>query len=308
MNEKYQDIYCDNIYIEYQKKYYKKLKFSEVLLRGYDIYNNKIEYPVTLTKSENLKFLNSYNNPIFLDDLNLNTETYNDFLKKLYDISSKENVDVVQFKKKFNENSLNSMLNINKKHVEFIGIEKNIDLNESLESIKKNFSKGHKSALKIDYNNLKYELIDKNNYRKNQIFEMMDLHKKISGRSTRSRETWEINEKMILENKGLLLSVKEGLKTISYTFIFFNKNTSIYFSSCSIREKFKLYKNITHKVIWKVIKHMKSIKCQKFSLGLAKTLYSKNTIDQKEKNISLFKSSFGGDKTYYTIYNSIPKL
>ena len=89
---------------------------------------------------------------------------------------------------------------------------------------------------------------------------------------------------------------------------FFNKNTSIYFSSCSIREKFKLYKNITHKVIWEVIKHMKSIKCKKFSLGLAKTLYSRNTIDQKEKNISLFKSSFGGDKTYYTIYNSIPKL
>ena len=81
MNEKYQDIYCDNIYIEYQKKYYEKLKFSEILLRGYDIYNNKIEYPVTLTKSENLKFLNSYNNPIFLDDLNLNTETYNDFIK-----------------------------------------------------------------------------------------------------------------------------------------------------------------------------------------------------------------------------------
>ena len=87
---------------------------------------------------------------------------------------------------------------------------------------------------------------------------------------------------------------------------FFNKNTSIYFSSCSIREKFKLYKNITHKVIWEVIKHMKSIKCKKF-LGLAKTLFKKYN-RSKRKKYSLFKSSFGGDKTYYTIYNSIPKL
>ena len=32
-DEKYQDIYCENIYIKYQKKYYQKLKFSEILLR-----------------------------------------------------------------------------------------------------------------------------------------------------------------------------------------------------------------------------------------------------------------------------------
>ena len=52
---------------------------------------------------------------------------------------------------------------------------------------------------------------------------------------------------------------------------------------------------------------MKSIECKKFYLGLTKTLYSKNSIDVKQKNISLFKSSFGGVKTYYAIFNNIPK-
>jgi len=307
MSEEYQNIFSENIYIKYQKQYFQDLNFSEFLLSGRDIHNNKIEYPVTLIKSKNLKFLNSYNNPIYLDDLNLTKDTYNKFLKELHDLSKKENIDIVQFKKKFDENSLNSMLDAEKKNIEFIGVEKSIDLTESLKSIQKSFSKGHKSALKIDYKDLRYSLIDRDNYKKNQIFEMMELHKKISGRYTRSRKTWEINEKMILENKGLLLSVKEGLKVISYSFIFFNKNTSIYFSSCSIREKFKLYKNITHKVIWEVIKHMKSIECKKFYLGLTKTLYSKNSIDVKQKNISLFKSSFGGVKTYYAIFNNIPK-
>ena len=39
----------------------------------------------------------------------------------------------------------------------------------------------------------------------------------------------------ILDKKGLLIRVKENSRLISYTFVFFNKNSSIYFSSCTIR-------------------------------------------------------------------------
>ena len=71
---------------------------------------------------------------------------------------------------------------------------------------------------------------------------MMTFHEKIAGRQTRSKETWKINEKMILDNKGLLIKVSENKKLISYTFIFFNKENSIYFSSSQIETCLKFIK------------------------------------------------------------------
>ena len=49
---------------------------------------------------------------------------------------------------------------------------------------------------------------------------MMKLHEHVSGRSTRSKETWVFNEKkMITNKKGLLISVSFGEEIISYSFL-----------------------------------------------------------------------------------------
>ncbi len=308
MSKEPQNVFCEKIYLEYQKEYHLNSKFNEIKLSGTNIANEKIEYPITIETIDNAKYLNSYNNPIFLDDLNLNQESYRKFLDELKNISKKNKIKNILFKKSFEINDLEKKLQENKKNINLIGAESIINLNQDLKYIESKFSKGHKSALKINYENLKYKIFDKNNYQKDQIFEMMDLHKKVSGKSTRSKETWKINEKMILENKGLLIRANEGLTSISFALIFFNKDYSIYFSSCTKREKFKSYKNITHKIIWEVIKYLKIIKCKQFNLGITKTLYANNEIDQKNKNISLFKSSFGGDKKYFTIYNNLDNL
>jgi hypothetical protein len=308
MNKGTENIFYEKIYLEYQKEYHFKSKFNEIVLSGTNINNDKIEYPITIETIGNTKYLNSYSNPIHLDNLNLNLDSYRKFLIELKSISKKNKIKNILFKKSFEINDLEKKLQENKKNINLIGVESIINLNEDLESIKNKFSKGHKSALKINYENLKYEIFDKNNYQKNQILEMMDLHKNVSGKSTRSKETWKINEKMILENKGLLIRVNEKFLSISFAFIFFNKDYSIYFSSCTNREKFKSYKNITHKIIWEVIKYLKIIKCKQFNLGITNTYYSNNEVDQKNKNISLFKSSFGGEKKYFTIYNNLDNL
>ena len=113
---------------------------------------------------------------------------------------------------------------------------------------------------------------------------------------------------MILDNKGLLIKVSENKKLISYTFIFFNKENSIYFSSCTDRNMFKIYKNISHKVIWQAIQYLKLANCKKFYLGVTKSIYSKSLISDKEKSIDLFKSSFGGDKNYFITINNIESI
>lgn len=303
-----ENIFSDISYIEYQKEYFNTSNFTEILLKGTDNFNDSVMLPITIQRHKNIKNLNYYNNPIYLDDLNLNSNSYKNIIQEIKKMCEKEKVNSVLFKKKVSENELKKKLEEKKDSIDFIGIESTIKLDEDLTSIQKKFSKGHKSALKINYENLNYDLFDFKNYKKNQIFEMMDLHEKISGKKTRSKETWEINEKMILDKKGLLIRVKENSRLISYTFVFFNKNSSIYFSSCTIRDMFKLYKNITHKVILEAIKYLKSVNCKNFFLGTTKSLYSKKGIDEKSKNIDLFKSSFGGEKKNFIIYNDLQGL
>ena len=138
------------------------------------------------------------------------------------------------------------------------------------------------------------------------MLKMMELHKMVAGKQTRSLETWLENEKMIMQNKGFLVCALLKDKIISYSFFFHDKLSGIYFSSCTDREYFS-YAGITHNSIWCAIKYLKQIGCKYFSLGDVKTLYSKDNITEKEKNIERFKRSFGGFTKTYIIYNQLPK-
>ena len=86
--------------------------------------------------------------------------------------------------------------------------------------------------------------MDHNNYKKNEIFKMMKMHEIVSGKKTRSLKTWKINEEMILNKKGILIYVEYKKEIISYSFFYLNSITCSYFSSCTVREYFKIIKNI----------------------------------------------------------------
>jgi len=301
------NLFSEKTYIDYQKNYFLESKFKIIEVNLVDKYKNS-RFFFTIENRDNMKTLNNFNNPIYIDDLSLDSTSYLNLIKELKKVCLNEGISSISFKKKIKQSNLEDQLNKNKSHVDFIGVESSINLNDDLNVIFRKFSKGHKSSLKKNYENLKYELFDYKNYQKNQIFEMMTFHEKIAGRQTRSKETWKINEKMILDNKGLLIKVSENKKLISYTFIFFNKENSIYFSSCTDRNMFKIYKNISHKVIWQAIQYLKLANCKKFYLGVTKSIYSKSLISDKEKSIDLFKSSFGGDKDYFIIINNIESI
>ena len=300
-------IFDDRILIEYQREYYKNSDFHELKFKGNDKKNNVINFSLTIEKKKNFKILNNFNYPIFLDAYNLNTNSQKEIRSKIKEICKTENIDSILFKKIIEEKDINNIL-AKKKYLSFVGAESIIKLDKDLDLIKKNFSKGHKSALKRNYENISYELIDFKNYKKNEILNMMKLHEIVSGKKTRSEKTWLLNEKMILNKKGLLIKIKEGSETISYSFFFNNLKTSLYFSSCTIRNKFKIYNNLTHKVIWEAIKYFKSNKCENFYLGITKSLFSTDNLDLKAKNIDLFKSSFGGEKSFFAIYNNFEIL
>ena len=293
-------LFQEALYLSYQKKYNENKIYSDISLNLDK--KNLLNLTIEKNKNNNLKSLNFYGNPIFLNnsDESIKLRLFEKFKKilNLYEIKE------IIFKK---ELSLNEVEKISKKEFSNeIIVENYIDLNKSLDEIRKNFSKGHKHILNKDYKDLLYEVFDYKNYKKNQIEEMRELHKKVSGKVTRSIESWKVNEDMILNKKGFLIKVKENDNLISYSFIFKNSEEAIYFSSCTLRDKFIQYKNITHKSIWKCISYLKDSNCKKFHLGISKTLYSKKIVDQKRKNIERFKSSFGGEKKIFVIFDQLP--
>ena len=100
------------------------------------------------------------------------------------------------------------IINNNSPLIEKIIYEIYIDLSENIETIKSRFSSNLRNEINRNYENTKYEIVDKNNYEMNEIFKMMKFHIKISGRQTRSDETWKINEDMLLNDQGFLTRIK----------------------------------------------------------------------------------------------------
>ena len=136
---------------------------------------------------------------------------------------------------------------------------------------------------------------------------MMNLHYSVANRKTRSDQSWLLNEKMILNKKGFLVKVTSKNQTISYSFFFHNHIDAAYFSSCTNREAFKFFNNISHKTIWKAIEYLKKIKCVSLSLGHTNTLFSDNKIISERSNIERFTASFGGNEQIYIVYKKLPK-
>ena len=90
-------------------------------------------------------------------------------------------------------------------------------------------------------------------------------------------------------------------------FFHFNSTVASYFSSAAIRDYFQILNNIAHKGMYLTIKYLKNK--SKFLYIGSQTLYSKNLLSEKEKNIERFKKSFfNKKKNLYKTYIDISYL
>lgn len=287
--------FLDQSLIEYLIKYNSS---SEFLDKSFIIKdkNNSLYCPMTIEIRDGFKYLNFFGNPFFCVYLKNDKNIFVSFKKKIKEIFEKEDIHEINFviEKFFESEADQKKFIINQRFSKILNI-KYINLDLSDETIKKGFKKGLKHLLNKNFPNLTYQIIDKNNYDE-EILEMKKMHEEISKKITRSKDTWLINEKMILENKGFLVQVTEKNKVISYSLFFNNGQESCYFSSCTYREFYKFYPNITHKSIFEAIKYLKKNECKKLTLGETKIIYSEKIITDKEKNICTFKNSFGGEQ------------
>lgn len=293
--------FLDNLFIEYLTAYNSSSLFLDISFQIANE-NNILLCPITIEKKNNKNYLNFFGRPFFCIYKNIDKKLFKFFTQKIEEIIKREQIEELNFliEKPFNDKfKINNNL-VEKNFIKKINNIKYIDLKLEISEIKRKFKKGLKYVLNKEYPELAYEIIDAKNYT-NEIFEMQNMHKQISNKITRSDKTWMINEKMILSEKGFLTKVILNNKTISYSLFFNNKFESNYFSSCTHRNFFKDYQNITHRSIFEAIKYLKKKRCKKLTLGETKILFSEDIVVDKEKNIAKFKSAFGGEEyiNYY---------
>ena len=313
MLQKFQDInqevspLFDELFVSYQKNYHHDKKFSLISFSFKDN-SNLIICPLTIHAFNSFNELSFYGNPFEIISKNkLSKSNIISILNKIKEIEKKNNVKKISFKYEIKENEVDHYTDKNLYSVDEIYVESKIDLDNTIDDIKKDFSKGHKSSLKIVYPEISYAIIDHNNYKNKQISEMQELHFNVSKNKTRSDGTWLEMEKMVLEKKGFMIKVKNNNVLIGYSFFFHNMYSVYYFSSCILRDNFKSYKNIGHTMILEGIKYSKKNNLKYFILGRSKTLFeSENKSDIKVFNVEKFKSSFGGIKKYYVVFNRVP--
>lgn len=264
---------------------------------------NKIICPLTMhTNQQNINFLSFYNLPIqFFSKKKIEKEIFFLLVEYFNKLKKKLNVEKVPFKMKTSDEELELL---DKKKLLNITDEIYVDLNQDLRNIEQNFSQSLRRKLRFDSQSLKFTIIDKNNYQNNEILKMRDLHIFVAQRETRNLQSWQQNEKMILDGNGFLVKLEYKGRTISYIFFSFNSTVASYFSSATIRDYFKTLNNITHKSMYLAIKYLKNK--SKFLYIGSQTLYSKNLLSEKEKNIEFFKKSFvSKKKNLYKTYIDI---
>lgn len=301
-SSKYHSTLIQPLYIDYQKEYHKNSVFDDYAFI-IKTENNTIFIAMTIEKKNKIRELNFYNHPIIIYSSNKINELDNNIIKKnLIKFGNENKISKYKIcfkKEKELENLNNNFYLITKKVF--------LSLSNSKEKIFMNFRPDLRNKLRKNYGDklLEYRLIDFNNYN-NEICKMKKLHREVVGFQTRSDASWLINEKMIINKEAFMLEVMLDKENISYSLFQFTKTTCIYFSSCTKRNMFKVFKNIHHKSMWIAIQYAVN-KSKFFFVGDVK-IFSKKIISEKEKKIGFFFSRFSKPENNYYYSDNINYL
>jgi hypothetical protein len=131
------------------------------------------------------------------------------------------------------------------------------------------------------------------------MLKFRELHIQVSGRETRSIESWRMQFNLVKSGEAFLIfgELKGVLVTAGY--FSYSKDNCIYGSSASRRDLFN--QPIFHSIMWTAILYAKKIGCRWFEVGEQsfQYCYADIPITEKEIGISNFKAGFGGDSKAY---------
>jgi FemAB family protein len=277
--------------VDYYISYFKGEDLSFVLYE-----NNKAVgvFPLFVSRGEDGWLIsgNSLIKPLFVN--NIAKKTKKRIEKQLVEIvyTIAKRLDVKKIKLIDSNMVLSNwyMLWLKKASKSFLTYQLAIDLRLSINDIRLGFRKSYRplvnKALK-EWNTMVYEgNID-------DVFEEFRLlHLEVSGKETRSRESWNIQKEQIKNNEALLVTVKDGGILIGAGLFNYTKNVGSYSIGAYKRELFD--KPIGHGVQMKAIEALKEKGCKTYNIGQKMTLLDEKVPTDKELSISHFKEGFAG--------------
>ena len=169
-----------------------------------------------------------------------------------------------------------------------------IELGHSEAKIKSNIRKSFRPCISWGQRNFNILLFDQGNISSERCEVFRKLHEAVSGRATRSIESWRLRLQMIREGKAFMVSTEDAGEIISCSFFISDGASVYYMASASKRDKFE--KPVMHSALWSAIQHARNKGFKNFILGeIFPKSFGALKKKKKENNISKFKSGFGGE-------------
>jgi FemAB family protein len=172
---------------------------------------------------------------------------------------------------------------------------KTIDLKNDKSTRKSSIRKSYKSLINWGNRELQPKVFDASDITWELMNEFRLLHIRVSGRETRSEESWRRQFEMVEAGEAFVVFGRLDNELVSAGLFTHNKTNCYYQVSASKREMFE--KPLFHSLMWMAILHAKKIDCKWFEIG--EQHYPNHPYDKpptkKELGISEFKAGFGGE-------------
>ena len=162
-----------------------------------------------------------------------------------------------------------------------------VDLTKEIKSINACIRKSYRSLINWGRTNLDLEYVNATNPSWEKFQEFQKFHKRVSGRTTRSQESWDVMYSALQQNFAELTLGYQFGELVSGALIIDGAKTSIYASGVYDRSKFD--RPLAHWLLYDSIVRSKSRGKKIFEIGLVD---KHSNPSQKEINIAQFKRGF----------------
>ena len=170
-----------------------------------------------------------------------------------------------------------------------------INLSSSHEYLWQSVRKSYRPLINWGLKSMDIQIHDNSSITHTIFEEFKLLHIHCSKRQTRSDTSWYAQYKSILSDEAFLVSATYQGSYIGFAYFTYNSSHCYYASAAYDRDLFDY--PIAHSILWRAIMRMKELGISYFEIGTDYPVWLNSSFQstpQKLRNISLFKSGFGG--------------
>ncbi len=310
--QEYIPVLYSSAFNEYQLAYFKELNYDNFSVQIYSLGDKKLigVWPIFYRRLYNGKlvletFGSALAAPFISSNIDFNSRKNhykNCFLTLKYLCEQ----NIVEVKTFTSYNYLSHELDPWQLLLEFSGnmslkmtqFESVLNLSLSLDEIKMRIRKSYKSLINKGFK--LWNIVEVMDHFDDRFNEFKELHLEVSGRKTRSDESWNVQLNNLKKgNAKLICAYNAENKLVGGAFFDVTPHEANYSVGVYDRKLFDL--PIAHAIQWKAIEMFKESGLLKYKIGIIHRNDSLNSISEKEFSISTFKAGFGGDLFSITV-------